>query len=44
MILTGFVWLRIGLGSGFCEHGNGLSGAVKWLGILLSFRGTVGFS
>jgi hypothetical protein len=28
-VWTGFIWLRIGTGAGFCEHGNEPSGSVK---------------
>jgi hypothetical protein len=26
---TGFVWFRMGLTMGSCEHSNGLSGSIK---------------
>jgi hypothetical protein len=26
---TGFIWLRIGTGAGFCEHGNEPSDSIK---------------
>jgi hypothetical protein len=28
-VRTGFIWLRIRVGSGFCEHGNEPSGSIK---------------
>jgi hypothetical protein len=33
---TGFGWLRIGFGGGFCEHGNEPSGSIKKTGYCLS--------
>jgi hypothetical protein len=29
MVYTGFVWLRIGIGGGFCEHDIEPSGSIK---------------
>jgi hypothetical protein len=33
---TRFIWLRIGTGSGSCEHGNGPSGSIKTTNLLLA--------
>jgi hypothetical protein len=34
LVLTKFIWLRIGTSGGLCEHGNEPSGSIKCWGIL----------